>query len=110
LAEWEEKGVLVKESGTTPGLVKESPYEAFVEMQTHDLLPDAAKLTMPVFLLTGSEDTSIPPEHVQQLFDVIPGEQKIFLVIDGAPHTYIEEVHLKELEEKLSSWIGEQMK
>ena len=106
LAEWEDKGVLVKESGTTPGLVKESPYGAFVEMQKHDLLPNANKLTMPVFLLTGSDDTSIPPEHVQLLFDAIPHENKEFVVIDGAPHTYREESHLQELKEKLSAWIS----
>lgn len=105
LAEWEEKGVLVKESGTTPGLIKESPYEAFVEMQDHDLLPNAAKLSMPVFLLTGSEDTSIPPEHVQQLFDAILHDQKTFVVIEGAPHTYVEEVHLSKLKADMKTWI-----
>lgn len=110
LAKWETDGVLVKESSTTPGLIKKSPYEAFLEMQDHDLLPNADNLTMPVFLLTGSEDTSVPPEHVQRLFDVIPGDNKTFVVLEGAPHTYVETSHLQELESKLSSWISKQLK
>lgn len=109
LEEWEVKGVLVKESGTNPGLIKESPYEAFLEMQEHDLLPNAEKLTMPVFLLTGSLDTSIPPEHVQQLFDAIPGENKVFEVIEDAPHTYTEESHLNELQGKITDWVAKQI-
>jgi pimeloyl-ACP methyl ester carboxylesterase len=106
LEEWEKQGVLIKESGTNPGLIKEAPYEAFVEMQNHNLLPAAKKLTMPVFLLTGSEDTSIPPEHVQKLFDVIPGNKKTFKIIQGAPHTYVTEAHLKELKDLMSDWIS----
>lgn len=105
LREWEIQGVLIKESGTTPGLIKEAPYEAFIEMQNHNLLPLAHKLTMPVLLLTGSEDTSIPPEHVQRLFDAIPGDKKTFKVIAGAPHTYTSEVHLRELEDLISAWL-----
>ena len=106
LEKWEKNGVLVKESGTTPGLIKESPYDAFLEMQDHDLLPNAHKLTMPVFLLTGTKDTSIPPQHVQKLFDAIPGENKVFEVIEDAPHTYTKTEHLHELEDKLENWIS----
>lgn len=105
LRKWEADGFLVKESATTAGLMKKSPYEAFLEMQEHDLLPDAKKLTVPVFLLTGTKDTSIPPEHVQKLFDAIPGGNKTFETIEGAPHNYVSESDLRELEERICNWV-----
>ncbi len=106
LKEWEEKGVLRKESSNRPGLFKEAPYEAFIEFQNHDLLPKAGRLTMPVFLLTGSKDIGIPPEHIQQFFDVIPEGKKTLEILEGAPHTYVSEHDLKELKERLSIWIS----
>ena len=109
LKEWEEKGVLVKESGTNPGLIKESPYEAFLEMQDHDLIPNANKLTMPIFLLTGSEDNGIPQENLQKLYDAIPGDKKTLEILDGAPHTYTEQTHLDAMKKVLSEWVERQL-
>lgn len=106
LKEWEEKGVLKKESSTRPGLFKEAPYETFLEFQEHDLIPKADRLTMPVFLLTGSKDTGIPPENLRLLFDAIPEGKKTLEVLEGAPHTYVTEHDLKELKERLSTWIS----
>jgi len=108
LAKWKEEGVLVSESSTTPGLIKRAPYAIQEEWLSHDLLPNADKLNMPVFLLTGTEDGSCPPDHVQQLFDSIPHDYKVFEIIEGAPHTYRTEEDLKEVKERLSEWLKEQ--
>jgi len=105
LQKWKEEGVLVTESSSTPGLMKRSPYEAHVEWLSHNLLPNAHKLTMPVFLLTGTKDTSCPPDHVKQLFDTIPEGNKVFEVVEGAPHTYVTEGDLASLKSKLTGWL-----
>ncbi len=105
---WKDEGFLISESSTTPGLVKRAPYAVHEEWLKHDLLPNARKLTMPVFLLTGTEDTSCPPNHVQKLFDAISHQDKVFKTIDGAPHTYRSGHDLKVLKETLSYWLERQ--
>ena len=105
IATWKEKGVLESESRTSPGQIKRAPYAIHEERLNHDLLPNADKLTMPVFLLTGTDDGSCPPDHVQQLFDTIPHNNKVFEIIEGAPHTYRIEADLQEVKERLSKWL-----
>jgi len=105
LQKWKEEGVLISESSNRPGLMKRSPYEAHLEWLSHDLLPKAHKLTMPVFLLTGTKDTSCPPDHVQQLFDAIPEGNKVFEIIEDAPHTYITKEDLEGVRFLLSNWL-----
>jgi len=105
LQKWKEAGVLIKESSGTPGLMKHSPYEAHVEWQDHDLLPNAQKLTMPVFLLTGTKDTSCPPDHVQQLFDAMPEGDKVFEIVEGAPHTYVGKGDLDQVKHLINNWL-----
>ncbi len=106
VARWKQEGFLVSESASTPGLIKRAPYAVHEEWLTHDLLPQAHKLTMPVFLLTGTEDESCPPDHIQKLFDAIPHQNKRFEIIEGAPHTYRTEEDLKVLRQKLGQWLA----
>lgn len=42
-----------------------------------------------------------------QLFDAIPHENKVFEIIEGAPHTYRSEEDLQEVKERLSKWLFE---
>lgn len=102
---WKNEGVLISESSTTPGLIKRAPYPIHEEWLQHDALVDAHKLNMPVFLLTGSQDTSCPPDHVQKLYDAIPHQAKQFDVLNGAPHTYRTEEDLQALYEHLVRWL-----
>lgn len=108
LQAWKETGVLVRESATTPGLLKLAPYDVHIEWQNHNLLPSAHKITMPTFLLTGSKDTSCPPDHVRKLFESISSQNKTFRIIEGAPHTYRTENDLRQLKSLLSNWLSSQ--
>lgn len=105
LQKWKEDGVLITESSRSPGLMRYSPYDVHIEWLTHDLLPNAHKLTMPVFLLTGSKDTICPPDHVKQLFNAIPEGNKVFEILEDAPHTYVTEGDLEKLKTSLSNWL-----
>ena len=71
----------------------------------HDLLPDAQKLTMPLFLFVGTEDTAIPPKHIQILFDAIPEGNKTLIIADGAPHTYKTEEDISFLRSEIDKWL-----
>lgn len=107
---WKEEGVLVKPSTTNPNNIKRSPWSHMEERLDHDLLPYADKLTMPIFLYVGTEDTSIPPKHVQKLFDSIPSNKKKLVIAEGAPHTYRTEDDLNHLYKSMNEWIGNLLK
>jgi pimeloyl-ACP methyl ester carboxylesterase len=63
---------------------------------------------MPAFLLTGTDDGSCPPAHVQQLLDAIPHDNKVFEIIEGAPHTYRTKEDLEKVKQCLSKWLSKQ--
>ena len=43
-------------------------------------------------------------EHQKILFDALPGPKE-FHVIKGAPHTFLDQEHLKEIEALFLKWI-----
>lgn len=79
------------------------------ERLDHDLVPNADKLTMPIFLYVGSKDTGIPPEHIQILFDAIPEGEKTMVIAEGAPHTYRTEEDLRYLKDSISNWLNSKL-
>lgn len=104
--EWKEKGVIEEESKSRPGvIIKRKPWSHMEERLHHDLLPDAHELTMPVFLFVGTEDTSIPPKHIQILFDAIPEGDKTLVLSQGAPHTYKTKKDIHFLKESIDTWL-----
>lgn len=108
IAAWRERGYFEVESVSNPGVMKRTPYATYEEWMTHDLLPNAYKLTMPVFLLVGTEDEPCPPDHVQQLFEAIPHDNKVLEIVEGAPHTFKSASDLAELKSRLSAWLKQQ--
>jgi len=104
-AQWKKDGVRVSKNASFPGVIEKSPWDVVVEWQNHDLLPNANKLTMPTLLITGSEDTICPPDHVGQLFDAMPDGNKEFEVIEGAPHTYRTQEDLNAIDELINDWL-----
>lgn len=102
---WKKQGYIDDPSTSAPSGFKRKPWKSMEERLNHDLLPKASRISVPTLIVVGSEDTSCPPDHVQQLFDALTVEDKEFKVIEGAPHTYKEEGELKELESILDSWL-----
>lgn len=76
-----------------------------IERLNHNLLPNVGKLTMPIIIIVGDQDTSCPPAHQQILFDAIPSINKELVIIKHAPHTFRDIKHLKELKTILSTWL-----
>lgn len=104
-AQWEKTGWQEKESGSKPGLMKRLPWSHLVDRLQYDLLPQAGRITMPVLTIVGEKDTSIPPDHVQMLFDAITGPKEMH-VIQNAPHTFRDPRHLEEIKSLIEKWIG----
>lgn len=104
-AEWERTGWREEESVSEPGRIKRLKWSHVIDRLKYDLLPNVAKLTMPVILIVGSDDDSTPPEHQKLLFDALPGKKEMH-IIQGAPHTFRDPKHLAEIQEIFLKWIN----
>lgn len=102
IKKWEETG-WQEEKGYTE-IIKRLPWSHIEDNLKYDLLPYASKLTMPVLLIVGENDTSTPPDQIQKLYDALP-EPKEIHIIKGAPHTFRDPAHLKEIHDIFSNWI-----
>jgi pimeloyl-ACP methyl ester carboxylesterase len=81
------------------------PWSHMEDRLDYDLLPDASRLTMPVILMVGSEDSLTPVAHQAKLFELLPG-RKEFHIIRGAPHVFRESAHLSQIKTLLQRWIS----
>ena len=105
LAEWEQTGFRIEESGTVPGLMKKLKWPQFREdIIKYDLLKKSDKLLMPVMLVIGSEDNDIRLNKMKEFYKTIPGK-KNFEILQGAPHTFRDPKHLQELKFIFDNWI-----
>ncbi|PIN76384.1 hypothetical protein COV17_02570 [Candidatus Woesearchaeota archaeon CG10_big_fil_rev_8_21_14_0_10_36_11] len=105
LTEWEKTGWKIKPSVSKPGLIKKLRWNSHIsDTLNYDLLKNVDKLNMPVLLIVGSYDDTTPLEHQQLLFERLSNEKEIH-IIKGAPHTFKDENHLKQLKEIFKNWI-----
>ncbi len=105
LAEWKKTGFQIKKSESKPDVIKKLPWSHMEERQKHDLMPNISKITMPILIVVGEKDTSIPPDHQKVLFDAIIGNNKEMFIVPNAPHTFREPEHLNQLKEIFSNWL-----
>jgi len=105
LKSWQNKGYKLKPSHAKPGVIKKVNWSEFEDRLNYDLLPAAHKLSMPVLLIVGENDTSMSPQHQRILFDALPGGKKEFYIIQGAPHTFRDQKHLNEIYNIFNKWI-----
>lgn len=106
--EWERIGWLEEESRSKLGVIKRLPWDHIADRLKYDLLPNASKLTMPVLLIVGENDTSTPPDHIQILFEALPGPKE-FYIIKNAPHTFRDVEHLNEIKILFLKWIDKNL-
>lgn len=103
MPEWERTGWMESESSSAPGRIKRLKYAFVEDALKYDVLPNASKLTMPVLLMVGDQDTSTPVPTQETLLQALPGKKELHLVA-GAPHTFVEAQHLNEISAILSNW------
>lgn len=105
LTEWTKTGWRIDQSGSIPGLKKRLNWEQFInDKLKYDVLDGISRLTMPVFIVYGSEDAE-HIEHQKVLYEALPGPKDI-QVINGAPHTIRDADTLKLLKSIFEKWIN----
>lgn len=102
---WKESGWRVSESKSKPGVIKKLKWGHMEDRLQYDVLPNISKLTMPVILIVGEDDPTTPPEHQEIFFNALPTIEKELHVIRGAPHTFREQHHLKEIKDIFDAWL-----
>ncbi|HRY63049.1 MAG TPA: alpha/beta fold hydrolase [Patescibacteria group bacterium] len=102
--EWERTGWRVTESSSQPGLIKRLKWSHTADRLKYDLLPEANKLMIPVLMIVGDQDDSTLLEHQKILYDILNCPKELH-IIKGAPHTFKDPNHLKELKEIFDQWI-----
>lgn len=101
--EWERTGWRTERSHS--GKVKRLKWSHMEDRLKYDLLPRVENLTMPVLLIVGDQDDGTPPEHQQILYDALPPGKKEIHIIEGAPHTFRDPIHLDQMRELFEVWI-----
>ena len=101
---WEKSGWREEISQSVPWRIKRLPWSHVVDRLKYDVIPNAKKLTMPVLLIVGDHDESTPYKHQKILFDALPAKKE-FHIIKNAPHTFVDSIHLKEINRILDAWI-----
>jgi alpha-beta hydrolase superfamily lysophospholipase len=104
LEEWKRTGWNVRESQSKPGVLKKLKWANMEDRLKYNLLEKAANLTMPVLLIVGEKDVTTPLKHQQILMGSLTGKKELH-IIKGAPHTFKESKHLKEIKDIFNDWI-----
>ena len=94
----------IRPAATDPNRIKKLKYSHWEDRLKYDLLDDVNKLTMPVLMIVGSLDEGALPKHQKILYNALPGPKE-FHIIEGGPHTFVDEDHLKQIYEIFNAWI-----
>ncbi len=100
--QWREEGFVELQLHSGPVRV---PWRHTEDRMRYAALAYASKLSLPVFLIVGSEDTSCPPDQQRMLYEALASKEKELHIIQGAPHSLQDEAHLSELRTRFDAWL-----
>lgn len=101
---WEKTGWRKEASRSKPGIMKKLKWSHIEDRLKYNLLSNVNKLTMPVLLIVGEDDTATPLEHQRILYDRLPAKRELH-IIKGASHTFRDPGHLAEIKQIFNKWI-----
>lgn len=107
LKDWQEKGHMLKESTSKPGLIKKIGWESMEDILEYDALEKVDRLTMPILLIVGHQDETTGLKSQKILFRAIPGNKKKLHIIQNAPHTFRNKKHLVQIKKIITEWLKE---
>lgn len=103
IEDWKREGVWVRE--TTNSSKKKKLKWAFAEdIMKYNLLDNIDKLSMPILLIVGDQDTTTPVNQQKLFFEQLPGKKEMH-VLKNACHVFRDKVHLDEIGDIMSRWI-----
>ncbi len=102
---WRRLGFIWEPGSGWPG--KRYRYELVRDLMEYDLRLAADRLTMPVFLSTGSRDRLTTLRHLRSLAEALPNPPTIKL-IRGATHRFEKEAHRSDLQAAVTEWLADQ--
>jgi len=100
---WRETGKVVFNENM-PSYMKLLLPDNVASFLSYDLLPKAPALSMPTLFIVGENDWLTPPSSVQKLYEGVSGKKEIH-VISGAPHTFREQAHIRQITDIMTVWI-----
>lgn len=104
IEDWEKEGIWVRES--TNSSKKKILKWTFVEdIMKYNLLDNIDKLSMPILLIVGDQDLTTPVNQQKIFFEQLPGKKEIH-VLKRAGHVFRDKVHLDEISDIMSRWLG----
>lgn len=103
-ADWQRDGRFHKVPSLRPEREGYVSYNLVEEMGNMTVLESAPNLTMPLFLIVGTDDKWMSPEQQQALHDKWRGPKEIH-IIEGSEHVF-KDSHLDQMAEKLSAWLA----
>jgi dienelactone hydrolase len=101
---WQKNGIHVSKNEHMNNRTEKLLWSHMIDRKRYNLVLNAQKLTMPVLLVVGSEDTSTPPDHNQILFSALP-EPKQMHIIEGSGHCFRKPEYLVELKQVFLDWL-----
>jgi pimeloyl-ACP methyl ester carboxylesterase len=105
IKKWKKEGTWNKgESASKPGTMKILKWEFAEDVMRYDVLRDVDKLTMPVLLIVGENDTTTPLAQQELLYDRLLDKKEIH-IIKGAEHTFRKKKHLEKIRKIFINWI-----
>ena len=103
-AQWQNTGSLPKSRLDNPAINGRMSWRLVEDFYRYDILDDAARLTMPVLLIVGDQDTTTPLVHQRLLYDALTCDKQLH-VIPGASHAFRGGDYALQLQNYLSSWL-----
>ena len=101
---WKKTGWMTRTSKTKPGVSYKLPWSHMEDRLKYNLLEKVDKLKMPLLLIVGENDEAYVSGTQKLLYDKLPGKKELH-IIKGAPHTFIEKSHLREIREIFIKYI-----
>lgn len=103
---WQATGFKSWLNRKAPEISREIPFSHMENRLLYNVLEYAADITVPVFMIVGTEDLYCPPANQQMLYDALGTKDKEIHVIEGAPHSFKSEYDLSRLEKHFAPWLA----
>jgi len=104
IEKWKKQGFILQESNSKPGVMKKLSWSLMEDLLKYELFDNAEKINKPTLLIVGNNDVGTPPSDQKKFLELLGTGDKEFYIIEGAPHTFKEEKHLREIEKIMYKW------